>query len=36
MAKIAISVECQVPQENRAEFDVRLRKNVEETLRDEG
>jgi quinol monooxygenase YgiN len=36
MAKIAIIVEYQVPQENRAEFDVQLRRNVEETLRDEG
>jgi quinol monooxygenase YgiN len=36
MAKIAIFVEYRVPQENRAAFDVQLRKNVEETLRDEG
>jgi quinol monooxygenase YgiN len=35
-AKIAIIVEYQVPQENRAAFDVQLRKNEEETLRDEG
>jgi hypothetical protein len=36
MAKIAIIVEDQVPQENRTTFDVQLRKHVEETLRDEG
>ena len=36
MAKIAIIVEYQVSQENRAAFDVQLRKNVEETLQDEG
>jgi quinol monooxygenase YgiN len=36
MAKIAIIVEYRVPQENRAAFDVQLRKNVEETWRDEG
>jgi quinol monooxygenase YgiN len=36
MAEIAIIVEYQVPQENRAAFDVQLRKNAEETLWDEG
>ena len=36
MAKIAIIVEYDVPSENRAEFDVQLRKNVQETLQDEG
>ena len=36
MAKIAIIVEYDVPSENRAEFDVQLRKNVLETLQDEG
>jgi quinol monooxygenase YgiN len=36
MAKVAIMVEYQVPQENRAAFEVQLRKNVEETLWDEG
>lgn len=36
MATMAIIVEYQVPQENRAAFDVQLRHNVEATLRDEG
>ncbi len=36
MAKITIIVEYDVPAENRAEFDLHLRKNVQATLQDEG
>ncbi len=36
MAKIAIIVEYDVPSENRAEFDIQLQKNAQETLQDEG
>lgn len=36
MAKIAIIVEYDVAAENRVEFDRQLRKNVQETLQDEG
>ena len=36
MPKVAIIVEYDVAPENRAEFDVQLRKNAQDTLRDEG
>jgi len=36
MAKLAIIVEYDVPAENRAEFDIQLQNNVNETLQDEG